>query len=387
MVHISREFQVFAKPVGPRCNMACSYCYYLDTENLFGLGGAFRMPEILLEEYIVQHIEASTEKVISFSWHGGEPMMAGLDFFMKIVENQDRHYPKGRKIVNGIQTNGTLLNEVWCRFLADEEFVVGISLDGPREMHETYRKNADGSSTFEKTIKGFQMLRQHGILPEILCVVSAHNVEHPLQVYRYFKALGAQYITFLPLVMREAGNPAGVSTDSVPSEAFGDFLCAIFDEWKKEDIGKVKVQIFEEATRTAFGQDHTLCIFKTTCGGVPVVEHNGDFFSCDHFVNDTHRIGNILETPLAKLLDSTEQKAFGRAKLGTLPRYCLECGVRNMCGGECPKNRFIQTPSGEEGLNYLCAGYKKFFTHCRPFVQEVAAVWQQGENGFGATGP
>jgi uncharacterized protein len=375
----SREFQVFVKPVGPVCNIRCAYCYYLEKNQLYPQGSTFRMPEILLEEYIVQHIEASTEQVISFSWHGGEPMMAGLDYFMKIVENQNRHYPKNRQIVNGIQTNGTLLDEKWCSFLAEEEFVVGISMDGPKELHDKNRVKGDGTSTFEDTLKGFRLLQQHGISPEILCVVHAYNVGHPLEVYRYFRGLGAQYITFLPLVESQPGSPSGVSKQSVSAEAFGKFLCSIFDEWKDQDIGKVKVQIFEEAIRTAFGQDHTLCIFKSVCGSVPVIEHNGDFFSCDHYVNNEHLIGNILEVPLAELLDSPEQKAFGRAKLGTLPRYCLECGVRDMCGGECPKNRFIKTPSGEEGLNYLCKGYKMFFNHCRPFVKEVAKAWQQNQ--------
>lgn len=372
----SREFQVFAKPVGPICNMACTYCYYLEKEKMFPEGSTFRMPEILLEEYIVQHIEASTEEIISFSWHGGEPMMAGLDYFMKIVEYQNRYYPKSRMIINGIQTNGTLIDDLWCRFLSDEEFTVGISIDGPMEFHDRYRRNINGDPTFDHALRGYHLLQKYGIPTEILCVVNAHNVRYPMEVYRFFKQLKAKYITFLPLVERIPGSETEVSDHSVSAEAFGDFLCSIFDEWKSKDIGKVKVQIFEEAIRTAFGQDHTLCIFKTTCGGVPVMEHNGDFFSCDHYVNDVHRLGNIMERTLAEMLDSQEQLTFGRAKLGTLPRYCLQCGVRDMCGGECPKNRFIRSPGGEEGLNYLCSGYKKFFSHCRPFVREVAAVWK-----------
>ncbi len=377
MNHISREFQIFVKPVGPVCNMGCFYCYYLEKDQLFPKDKTLRMSEVLLEEYIVQHIEASTEQIISFSWHGGEPLMAGMDYFMKIVENQNRYYPENRTIVNGIQTNGTLLDERWCRFFSAEDFTVGISIDGPKEHHDRYRMKGNGKSTFEHTINGYHLLKQFGVPTEILCVVNAYNVEHPLEVYRFFKQLQVENITFIPLVEEIPGSETGVSDQTMSAESFGDFLCTIFDEWKSEDIGKVNVQIFEEATRTAFGQDHTLCIFKTTCGGVPVVEHNGDFFSCDHYVNDFHRLGNILEVPLAGLLDSQEQKVFGRAKLGTLPRYCLECSVRDMCGGECPKNRFIQTPSGENGLNYLCKGYKKFFKHCRPFVKKVAAVWEQ----------
>ncbi len=333
------------------------------------------MPDILLEEYIVQHIEASTEEVISFSWHGGEPMLAGLDYFMRIVENQNRHFPQNRKIINGIQTNGTLLDEQWCRFLSAEDFIVGISMDGPKELHDQCRLDRNGGSAFEQTLQGYHLLQQFGVTAEILCVVNSFNVEYPLEVYRYFKQLQANYITFLPLVEQMPGSETGASINTVSADAFGNFLCVIFDEWKVQDVGKIKVQIFEEAIRTAFGLDHTLCIFKTTCGGVPVVEHNGVVYSCDHYVNDLNRLGNILETPLAELLDSIEQKTFGRAKLGSLPRYCLECTVREMCGGECPKNRFIKTPDGDEGLNYLCSGYKNFFMHCRPFAKEMAAAW------------
>jgi uncharacterized protein len=335
------------------------------------------MPDNILEEYIVQHIQASTEPVISFSWHGGEPTMAGLDYFKKIVELQHKFQPSGKRIVNGIQTNGTLLDDEWCRFFAEENFAVGISIDGPREFHDRYRLTRDGKSTFERTMNGYKLLQRHGVLCEILCVVNVQNVQYPMEVYKFFRQLNAKYITFLPLVVIQPGYNDRISEHTVPSEAFGTFLCIIFDEWLARDIGKVKVQIFEEATRTAFGQEHTICIFKKICGGVPVVEHNGDFYSCDHFVDEEHHLGNIQEIPLVELLDGGEQKAFGQAKLDTLPRYCRECEVRDMCNGECPKNRFIKTPGGEEGLNYLCAGYKKFFLHCRPFVDEVAALWRR----------
>ena len=380
MTSPSREFQVFVKPLGAVCNMACSYCYYLEKDSLPGESKKFRMPDVLLEEYIVQHIEASTEKLITFSWHGGEPMLAGPGFFRRIVEIQKRHCPKGRWIKNGIQTNGTMLDRDWCRFLAEEQFAVGVSLDGPKKYHDHHRFDRKGESTFERTLAGIRLLQEHGLDPEILCVVSAINADDPLEIYRYFRSLGVKYLTFLPLVEREKGSVPGATRASVPAEAFGDFLVSVFDEWMQHDIGNIKVQIFEEALRTAFGQEHTLCIFRTTCGGVPVVDHNGDFYSCDHFVDEEHRLGNILEISLSELLDSPEQRAFGRAKLGALPRYCLECTVRDMCGGECPKNRFIRTPAGEEGLNYLCAGYKKFFLHCRPFVQTVSETWKAGLN-------
>ncbi len=379
MAHVSREFQVFAKPAGPRCNLDCQYCYYLRKDRLYPKGESFRMPDDLLEEYIVQHISACGEPEIHFSWHGGEPTLLGLDYFRKIVALQRKHTPGGRRIVNGIQTNGTLLDEDWCNFLAAESFAVGISMDGPQEMHDRYRRTKDGWPVHVQTMRGYQLLQQHQVPCEILCVVGTHNVAFPSDVYQFFRQLGARYLTFLPLVERRPGAEGGVSERTVPAEAWGEFLCAVFDEWLARDIGQVKVQIFEEAVRPAFGQEHTLCIFKEVCGGVPVVEHNGDFYCCDHFTDVEHRLGNIRDVPLAELLESPAQQTFGRAKRDTLPRCCHVCGVRARCNGECPKNRFLQTPEGEPGLNYLCAGYQRFFTHCQPFVAQVAALWRRTE--------
>jgi len=375
MLFSAREFQIFVKPAGPACNLDCAYCYYLDKAVLFGEDKVYHLSDEMLEIYPRQHMEATTEPVITFSWHGGEPLRAGLNFYRQAVALQKKYNHSGRKIVNGIQTNGTLINEEWCRFLAGEQFMVGVSIDGPEELHDIYRLTKDGKSTFKQVIRGYDQLVIHGIDPEILCVVNAENVNFPMEVYRFFRQLGTPFITFIPLVEKQMTNPATVSLKSVPAEAFGHFLCTIFDEWVRSDIGRVKVQLFEEATRTAFKQPHTLCIFKPVCGGVPVVEHNGDFFSCDHFVTPEHYLGNIREIALADLLDSDRQKAFGQAKLITLPKYCLECEVRDMCNGECPKNRFINTPDGEPGLNYLCAGYRQFFNHCRPFVEAVARTW------------
>ena len=375
MVKASREFQVFAKPIGSICNLGCHYCYYLKKELIYPEGEIFRMPDDILEEYIVQHIAAFPGPEIRFSWHGGEPTVLGLDYFRTIVALQRRHQPPDRRIFNGMQTNGTLLNEDWCRFLAETGFAVGLSLDGPQEMHDLHRVTRKGQPTYEQTMRGYSLLRQHGISCDILCVVNAHTVRYPTQVYRFFKEIEAQYVTFLPLV--EPSAEGGVSRRSVPADAWGSFLCTIFDEWQNRDIGRIKVQIFEEATRTAFGQEHSLCIFRPVCGDIPVIEHNGDFFSCDHFVDKEHCLGNIRETPLVELLESPAQRSFGQAKLETLPRYCQACEVRAMCNGGCPKNRFIGTPDGESGLNYLCAGYKRFFTHCRPFVKAVAAQWRR----------
>ncbi len=374
MVKASREFQVFAKPAGAICNLDCHYCYYLKKKHLYPEGESLRMPENLLEEYIVQHIDAFPGPVINFSWHGGEPTVLGLDYFQKIVALQRKHRPPDRRITNAIQTNGTLLDEDWCRFLAAEGFAVGISLDGPQQMHDRYRVTKSRNPTHQQVMRGYNLLQKHRIPHDILCVVNSDNVQHPTQVYRFFKQIGARYLGFLPLVEPQ---PNGISQRTVPADAYGAFLCTIFDEWISRDIGRLKVQIIEEAARTAFGQEHSLCIFRRTCGDVPVIEHNGDFFSCDHFVDPEHHLGNIQESPLVAFLESPAQKAFGQAKSDTLPRYCQVCEVLDMCNGGCPKNRILHTPDGESGLNYLCDGYKRFFTHSRPFVKELAALWQR----------
>jgi uncharacterized protein len=377
VVKASREFQVFAKPVGPICNLDCHYCYYLKKEHLYPKGESFHMPDSILEEYIIQHIDASPGSVINFSWHGGEPTILGLDYFREIVALQRKHRPPHRRITNGMQTNGTLLDENWCRFLAAEGFSVGLSLDGPPEMHDQCRVTKGQNPTHKSAMRGYKLLRQHRIPCNILCVVHAGNVQHPIQIYRFFKQIKAQYVEFLPLVEPQPDGEGGVSKRTVPAEALGDFLCTTFDEWMSQDIERVKVQIFEEAARTAFGQEHALCIFRKTCGDVFVIEHNGDFFSCDHFVDMEHRLGNIQETPLVDFLESPTQRVFGQSKLDTLPRYCQACEVRDMCNGGCPKNRILHTPDGDAGLNYLCAGYKRFFTHCQPFVAELSALWRQ----------
>ncbi len=371
------DFQVFVKPVGASCNLACSYCYYLAKSELLADSGLHRMPGDLLEMYIVQHIEASTEPTVFFSWHGGEPTLAGLDYFRQITEIQKKHLPPDRFALNGIQTNGTLLNDEWCQFLKKENFIVGISLDGPERFHAVNRFRKDGKSSFNEVLRGFQLLQSYQIPCEILCVVHAQNVGFPLEVYRFFKSLKAGFITFLPLVEKQTSGEKMVSERTVPAKAFGEFLCAIFDEWKTSDIGTVKIQIFEEALRTAFGLEHSLCIFKPACGRVPVIERNGDFYSCDHFVDPAHRIGNIRYSTLSEMLESPAQKAFGLAKLNTLPEYCMKCEVRNFCNGACPKDRFDENPEGEPGLNYLCEGYKLFFNHCKPFVEVVAEVWRR----------
>lgn len=377
MAKVSRSFQIFAKPVGAACNLACHYCYYLKRELPSPGHEAARMPDDILENYIVEHIGASRDSTIRFSWHGGEPTLLGLDYFRKIVEVQQRHIPPRRGIANGIQTNGTLLTEAWCRFLAREGFSLGLSLDGPQEMHDKYRLTRDGRPTHKQALQGYNLLRRHGITPDILCVVNAHNVQYPARVYRFFREIGARYIGFLPLVEPRPEAEGGVSPITVQAEAFGRFLCTVFDEWQERDIGRIKVQIFEEAVKTAFDEEHEICLFRRTCGDIPVIEHNGDLFSCDHFLDPDHRLGNIREASLGELLESPALRAFGRDKWDRLPHYCRVCEVLPLCHGECPKNRFIRTPDGEEGLNYLCAAYKRFFSHSRPFVEELAGLWRR----------
>jgi len=371
MVNKSREFQIFVKPSGAECNLRCGYCYYLKNERLSDRSTLHTMARPLLEKYIRDHIEASNDEIINFSWHGGEPLLATMSFYRRVVALQKMYKPSGRHIINGIQTNGTLIDEEWCRFLSEENFIVGISIDGPADLHDQFRVDRNGEPSHSKVMRGYELLLKHNIQNEVLCVVHAGNVSHPLTVYEFFRKLGTHYITFLPLVVQQEGSPGGVAGYSVPPEDFGAFLCSIFDEWVENDIGKIKIQVIEEALRAAFNQEHTLCIFKVNCGGVPVLERNGDFYSCDHYVSPEYLIGNISNRSIAEMLDSPGQKAFGNRKSGTLPRYCLECAVKVMCNGECPKNRFILTPGGEPGLNYLCAGYKLFFTHCLPYGEAI----------------
>jgi uncharacterized protein len=378
MAQASREFQIFAKPVGAICNLDCHYCYYLKNEKHYPKG-TFRMSEDTLENYIIQHMEACPTPEIRFSWHGGEPTLLGLDYFRKIVELQRKHQPPDRQIANGIQTNGTLLDNEWCQFFAEERFNVGISVDGPRELHDHYRVTKGQKPTHNQVMRGYRLLRKHKVSTDLLCVVHEQNVRHPQTVYRFFKEIGAEYLTFLPLVNRVENSDEIVTSHSVPAEEYGTFLCTVFNEWIRNDVGRIMVQMFDEAARPAFGMEHSLCIFRETCGDIPILEHNGDVYSCDHFVEREYFIGNVNDTPLAAMLESEAQQKFGEDKRDTLPRFCRECEVRDMCNGGCPKDRIIKTPDGENGLNYLCAGFKKFFNYSRPYFQQMASLTQSGQ--------
>jgi uncharacterized protein len=367
------DFQVFVKPAGAACNLACRYCYYLEKAELHPAAGVPRMPADLLESYIVQHLEASDGPVTRFSWHGGEPTVLGLEYFQEIIQLQRRHKPPGRRIANGIQTNGLLVDETWARFFAAEQFSVGLSLDGPADLHDPYRVTRGGEPTHARVMLALERLQRHRVAHDVLCTVHDLNVRHPLRVYRFFRQARVRTIGFLPVVEPAAGEPGGVTVHTVPAEAYGEFLCVIFDEWVARDTARIEVQAFEEATRPARGLDHSLCTLRETCGDIPVVEHTGDVYSCDHFVNEGHHVGNLRESPLADLLVSPRQRAFGLAKRDALPRQCRECDHLDQCHGGCPKDRFARTADGEDGLNYLCPAFKRFYRHAAPFAARVAA--------------
>ena len=375
---VSREFQIFAKPCGAVCNLDCRYCYYLEKQHLYPDLQPFRMDEGVLENFIIQQMGMPSGETIRFSWHGGEPTTLGLDYFRQIVSLQSRHTPPGKSVVNGLVTNGTLLDENWCAFLAAEGFAVGLSLDGPAELHDKYRVSKGDKPTHGQVMSGFELLKRYRVPCDILCVVHDHNVRAPRQVYEFFKEIGATYVGFLPVVERWDGQPGAVGPHTVPTEEYGSFLCTIFDEWVRHDIGRILVQIFDEAARPVRGLEHALCIFRETCGDIPALEYNGDLYSCDHFVEKEHLLGNIRDNGLSEMLYSPAHETFGNHKRDSLPRYCLECDVLPMCNGGCPKDRFIETPDGEPGLNYLCAGFKKFFSHCRPMFEKLVPLWKAG---------
>ena len=360
----ARGFHVLAKPTGAICNLDCQYCFFLSKEMLYP-GSRFRMADELLEAYIRQLIEGHDTPEVTVAWQGGEPTLMGLDFFRRALDYEEQYRRPGMRIVNTIQTNGTLIDDEWAAFFRQHEFLVGISIDGPREMHDAYRVDKGGQPTFERVWRGLQALRARGVEHNVLTTVHRANAGRPLEVYRFLRdEAGARFIQLIPIVERaDDGADDGVTERSVGAEAWGRFLIAVFDEWVRRDVGSVFVQTFDAALASWYGAPPALCIFAETCGDALALEHNGDLYSCDHFVDPAHLLGNIHNTPMIELVASEQQRAFGAAKRDTLPRYCRECDVRFACHGECPKNRFIATPDGEPGLNYLCAGYKAFFHH------------------------
>lgn len=360
-------FHIMLKPVGAICNLECRYCYFLEKVDLYP-GGSFRMSLDLLENFARQHISAQRAPEVTFSWQGGEPTLRGLGFFRRAVEFQQKYRKPGMQVRNAFQTNGVLLDDDWCAFFKANDFLVGISIDGPRELHDRYRKDKGGKPTFERVMRGLELLKKHGVEFNVLTAVHAANAPHPLRVYRFLRdEVGAQFMQFIPIVERdnETGFQKGeaVTDRSVTGEQYGQFLIGMFDEWVRHDVGRVFVQIFDVALTAWSGHRPGLCVFEETCGLGLAMEHNGDLYSCDHFVEPRHKLGNIISTDMIDMVNSDQQRKFGLNKRDTLPRYCRECEVRFVCNGGCPKNRILHTPDGEPGLNYLCPGYKAFFTH------------------------
>ncbi|MBA4136016.1 MAG: anaerobic sulfatase maturase [Opitutus sp.] len=385
------------KPMGSKCNLDCSYCFYLEKEHLYPGAPSFRMTPAVLEAYVRDYIAAQPAPVVSFAWQGGEPTLAGLDFFRRVVELQTRH-AQGKRIENALQTNGTLLDDEWCAFLRQHNFLVGISIDGPAPLHDAYRVDKGGKPSFERVMQGLNLLKKHGVEFNTLTTVHRKNSKHALEVYRFLRSIGSGYLQFIPIVERNAaahttnglwlapppghedaaGLDAQVTEWSVRPADYGAFLCEIFDEWIQRDVGKVFVQQFDAALANWVGQPAGVCIFSENCGSALAVEHNGDVYSCDHYVYERYKLGNLLNSSLPDLVDSVAQQEFGKAKSATLPRYCRECSVRFACHGECPKHRFLRTPQGEDGLNYLCAGYKKFFRHIDSPMRTMGALLGMG---------
>jgi uncharacterized protein len=365
---------VMAKPAGPGCNLRCGYCYYLRKASLFP-PGPWRMPEDLLERYIVQRLQASPGPVTHFEWHGGEPTLLGLDYMRLVVRIQKENCRAGRSVTNGIQTNGLLIDEAWAGFLARERFSVGLSMDGPADLHDAYRRTADGEASHAQACAAWQLLRSRGVFCNALCVLHARNAGEPDRVYDFFRGLGAQYLQFLPLV---AATDGGVSAATAPAEAIGAFLCRVFDRWIGEGVGRMVIQNFDEALRPIYGIPHALCIHRETCGDVAVLEHDGGFYACDHFVDPAHLIGSLKERSLSDLASDPRMTAFGAAKKKTLPPACRECDVLSSCNGGCPKDRFAASRDGEPGLNYLCAAYQAIFRHSRPALKRLAAHMKEG---------
>ena len=376
----SKPLYVMTKPVGAICNLACKYCYYLEKTNLYKENTSkFVMSDSLLEKFIEEYINSQTMPQVLFTWHGGETLMRPLSFYQKVVELQKK-YANGRTIDNCIQTNGTLLNDEWCEFFHDNHWLVGISIDGPQEFHDEYRKNKQGKPSFMKVMQGIHLLNKHQVEWNAMAVVNDYNADYPLEFYHFFKELRCHYIQFTPIVERIHPHADGrhlahvlqneekLADFSVSPEQWGNFLCTIFDEWVKNDVGEYFIQIFDATLANWMGAQPGVCTMAPTCGHAGVMEFNGDVYSCDHFVFPEFKLGNIYEKSLIEMMYSEKQIQFGQQKKDSLPNKCKECKYLFACNGECPKNRFLTTEDGEPGLNYLCKGYYQFFDHVTPYM-------------------
>lgn len=386
-------FHIMAKPIGALCNLDCQYCFYLEKEHLYSENENFKMSDEVLERFIRDYIANQDVPEVTFGWQGGEPTLMGVEFFKKAVALQ-KQYANGKTIHNTLQTNGTLLDDEWCQFFAENNFLVGLSIDGPKELHDQYRVTKKGAPTFDEVIAGLKLLQKHKVEFNTLTVIHAGNVTHPMAVYRFLKEIGSGFLQFIPLVERmpEADNKmtfaeppapdhpttAGSVTEwCVPAEAYGDFLISIFNEWITQDVGDVFVQHFDVALGNWMGVGSSLCVFSEKCGSAMAIEHNGDLYSCDHYVYPKFKLGNLMNQSLGDMAGSAQQQNFGQSKKTSLPDYCKQCDVRFACNGECPKHRFINTPDGAPGLNYLCSGYKKFFHHIAPAMNTMGRLLKE----------
>ncbi len=388
---------VVAKPIGPACNLDCEYCFYLEKQALFGAGGQCRMPDKVLAAFIPNYIQSQPTPVVEFVWQGGEPTLLGMDFFRRAVELQNP-FLKKKTITNSLQTNGTLLTDDWCRFLKEHGFMVGISLDGPKEIHDRHRRDRAGNGTFDRVMRGLKLLQKHGVEYNVMACVARETAKRPLEVYRFLRDEGVEFIQFAPIVERlpdrrstELGLrfacPASLSAEeeqkevtswSVDPERYGDFLIAVYEEWVRNDVGRIFVMNFEWALNAWIGNPSPVCVHAARCGSALVMEHNGDVYACDHCVYPQYRLGNIMEDPLSNMVERSLQSGFGVTKETTLPRLCRECDVVAACRGGCPKHRFVKTYMGEPGLHYLCPGYKKFFRHIRKYLSAMTRLLENG---------
>ena len=376
----AKPLYVMLKPAGAHCNLACKYCYYLEKNNLYQNSHRHLMTDEMLEQFTREYIEAQTMPQVLFTWHGGEPLMRSIDFYKKALALQKK-YAHGKQIDNVIQTNGTLLTDEWCEFFAQNHWLVGISIDGPQEYHDHYRVTPAGKPSWEKVMQGIQLLKKHRVEWNAMAVVNAYNAEHPLEFYHFFRDNGCQYLQFTPIVERltehEDGRTLASLADdreipltdaSVTPQQWGNFLCTIFDDWVRHDVGKTFVEIFDCTLANWMGVLPGICAYSKECGHAGVMEHNGDVYSCDHFVFPEYKLGNIREQSLIDMLYGEKQQAFSRLKHTSLPRQCKECDMEFACHGECPKNRFEKDKYGEPGLNYLCQGYYQYYSHVAPYM-------------------
>lgn len=374
----AESFVIMAKPVGSRCNMHCDYCYYLEKGQYSAHERQTRMSFEILEKLIRETIRSSEGPVVSFVWHGGEPTIAGLDFYKKVVELERKYLPSGWQVWNNLQTNGFMLNDLWCDFLKENRFDVGVSFDGSARVHDANRHDLKGGGTQGRIARSIQRLRAHGIEPDILCTVNAVSCEDPLDVYRAIKETGASWCQFIPIVVRT--DDGGFTKESVTPEGYGKFLITIFDEWVRRDLGKIDVQLFAETARIMAGGKPSLCWMAETCGRALIAEEDGAIYSCDHFVDDAHRLGMLQNKDLAEMANSGFQIAFGNAKKENLTEECKTCPFLKYCNGGCPKDRFGTGSKGEKGQYYLCAGLKAFFAHAEPVLEQVMKLSREGKS-------